>query len=292
LSSFYLERIQRGVDFAEAHLDEEVALAAIARAGGLSQWHFQRIFKSMTQETLKGYLRARRMALALERLVETELRVIDIAVLAGFESAEAFARAFKHAFGISPIAYRKLGNRRMFVSKARLDGDMLVHVRGNVTLEPELVRQPAMTLVGCSTHFFGADSDKNNIGERLPPLWQSFLPRRLEVANARPDVCFGVLQQERDDGDRLAYLAGVEVSALGPLPPGMVAIEIPAAIYARFEHRGRAAAVDRTVSYAYATWLLNSGRRHTYGPDLEIYDGRYRPDDDASVLTYAIPVTE
>jgi AraC family transcriptional regulator len=292
LSDFYLERIQRGVDFAEAHLDEDVSLTAIARAAGLSQWHFQRIFKSITQETLKAYVRARRMAVAMDRLLTTELRVIDIAVLAGFDSQEAFARAFKQAFGISPMAYRKLGNRNLFLEKLKLDGDMLRHVLDRVSPEPELVQVRAMTLVGCRTRFFGADSDKNNIGEQLPPLWAAFLPRRSEIAHARGDVCYGVVRREHDDGDRLEYFAAMQVDELGALPPDMAVVEIPAATYARFEHRGRAEDIDRTVSYAYSTWLMRSGRRHTYGPDLEIYDSRYHPTDEGSVFAYAIPVTD
>lgn len=290
-ADFYLGRIQRGVDFIEDHLDEDVALAAVARAAGLSQWHFQRIFKSLTGETLKGYIRARRLAGSLDRLLATDLRVADIAVLAGFESQEAFARAFKQAFGLTPMAYRKLGNGHAFLKKLALDEAMLHHVHANVSHEPELVRQPELTLVGLRTQFYGVDSDKDNLGAKLPSLWGAFLPRRFDVAGARAGACYGVVREERDDSDQLEYFAAVAVPSLGRVPDGMTAIQIPAATYARFEHRGAAPTVDRTVSYAYATWLLRSGRRHTGGPDLEIYDARYHPTDASSVLIYSIPVT-
>jgi AraC-like DNA-binding protein/predicted transcriptional regulator YdeE len=292
LSGFYLERIRRGVDFIEAHLDEDVSLAAVARAAGVSQWHFQRIFKSVSGETLKGYIRARRMASALHRLLHTDLRVVDIAVLAGFESQEAFARAFKQAFGLTPMAYRRAGHPNMFLEKLALDDDMLHHLQANVTREPELVRQASMDLVGLRTVFFGVDSEKNNLGEKLPPLWAEFLPRRFAVPNASTQVCYGVLRQDRDDPERLEYLAAVRVHEPGELPAGMARVQVPAATYARFEHRGPAPALDRTVSYAYSTWLLRSGRRHTYGPDLEIYDDRYHPTAEDSVVSFAMPVED
>lgn len=295
MSEFYLERIRRGVEFIEAHLDDDVALAAVARAAGLSQWHFQRIFRSITGETLKAYIRARRMAGALDRLLTTELRVVDIALHAGFESQEAFARAFKQAFGISPVAYRKLGKRNLFPKKLELDDEALRHLHRGVSLEPALVDTAAKTLVGLRTRFFGVDSDKNNLGEKLPGLWAGFLSRLPEITGARPGVCYGVIRQQGDDTDELDYFAAIEVDAIAvdagaSLPAGMEVVEVPAATYARFEHRGPAPAVDHTVSYAYATWLMRSPWRHTGGPDLEIYDGRYHPTHAASVFEYALPV--
>lgn len=292
MSNFYLERIQRGVDFAEAHLDDDVPLVEVARAAGLSQWHFQRIFKSLTGETLKAYIRSRRMARSLERLLTSDLRILDVALLAGFDTQESFARAFKKAFGMTPIEYRNLRNRNLFPRKLKLDEEMLRHIHQHVSLEPEIYRQPAMTLVGRRTLFYGSDSEKNNIGEKLPPLWAAFLERRSDIENARQAICYGVVRQERDDGDQLEYFAAVEVSAIGRVPPGMEVVHIPGSSYAKFEHRGFVHAIDRTVSYAYSTWLVGSGRRHTYGADLEIYDSRYHPTDESSVFCYAIPIAD
>jgi AraC family transcriptional regulator len=115
--SYYLERIQCGVDYIETRLDEDVALSDVAEEAGISQWHFQRIFRALTGETLKTYIRSRRLAVSLERLLDTNLRVLDIAIMAGFESQEAFARAFKKAFGLTPQKYRALRDKRLFLKK-------------------------------------------------------------------------------------------------------------------------------------------------------------------------------
>jgi predicted transcriptional regulator YdeE len=71
----------------------------------------------------------------------------------------------------------------------------------------------------------------------------------------------------------------------------MVSVDIPEATYAKFAHRGAAKEVDHTVSYIYSTWLAQSGRRHTYGPDLEVYGSEYHPTNQDSVIYYAIPTT-
>ena len=64
----YLTRLQHGIDYIEQHLDEDIALAEVARVAAISQWHFQRIFKALTKETLKTYIRSRRMSNTLDKL--------------------------------------------------------------------------------------------------------------------------------------------------------------------------------------------------------------------------------
>jgi len=288
--SYYLERIQRGVDYIEAKLDEDVSLTDVAKVAGVSQWHFQRIFKALTGETLKTYIRSRRLAASLERLISTDLRVLDISILAGFESQEAFARAFKQAFGLTPQQYRALRDKSLFLKKPRFDERYLQQLTRNEALTPEIYDQPPLLLVGLRTLFFSVDSEKNNIGELLPPLWATFIGRLSEVENKVPGVCYGVVRQEEADSDRLEYHAAIAVTAVATLPEGMVSVQIPTGTYARFAHRGPAPRIDHTVNYAYATWLAQSDYRHTYAPDLEIYGAAYHSTNDDSVFHYAIPI--
>lgn len=288
--SYYLERIQYGVDYIEARLDEDLALSDIAKAAGVSQWHFQRLFKALSGETLKTYIRARRLARSLERLLTTDLRVLDIALLAGFESQEAFARAFKQALGMTPQRYRSLRDKSLFLKKPRFDAEYLAHINQNVSREPEIYEQKPMLLVGLRTLFFGSDSEKNNVSEQLPQLWAAFVPRLTEISNAVSGTCYGVVRQEAEGSERLVYHAAIEVETAASVPAGMVTVEIPAARYARFGHHGLAQNLDRTVSYAYGTWLAGSEHRHSYGPDLEFYGRQYHPTSDASVIHYALPI--
>jgi AraC-like DNA-binding protein/predicted transcriptional regulator YdeE len=288
--SYYLERVQRGVDYIEAHLDDEIALESVARHAGISQWHFQRIFKALTGETLKGYIRSRRLAGSLDRLLTTKMRVLDIALLAGFDSQESFARVFKKTFGITPMAYRRLGKKNAFLRKAQIDAEYLKHVNENVSLVPEIGRRPAMSLVGVRTELYGVDSEKNNIGAKLPPLWGAFIARMAEIDRRIHGSAYGVVQQLASDGEMLEYHAAVPVDQLGLIPKGMVALELPAATYACFRHRGLPEQMDHTVNYIYSTWLSQSEHRHSYGADLEIYGPEYRPGSAESVTYYAIPI--
>ncbi|MBI3563525.1 MAG: effector binding domain-containing protein [Gammaproteobacteria bacterium] len=286
----YLKQVQIGIDYIEAHLDTEISLAQVAEAAGISQWHFQRIFKALTNETLKTYIRSRRFASALEKLLVTKTRIIDIALGAGFESQESFTRAFKKTFAMTPNQYRKLGNKSLFLKKIQFNSDYLRHINQNISLQPQIYHQEKKLLVGLRTCFYGVDSEKNNIAEKLPPLWDNFLRRKGEIQNLVLGMGYGVVQQTQEKTDQLEYYAAFEVSQLGTVPEKMLSIELPAATYAKFTHRGEVKNINNTVNYIYSNWLLQSGLRHTYGADLEFYGAEYHPLSDKSVIHYAIPV--
>ncbi|MEO8902371.1 MAG: AraC family transcriptional regulator [Polyangiaceae bacterium] len=207
--SEYLEQIQRGVDFIETRLDEDIQLPHVARVAGISQWHFQRIFKALTGETLKTYVRSRRLANSLDRLLTTQLRVLDIALVAGFESQESFARAFKKAFGLTPQEYRRLGDKSLFLKKVQFDADYLRHINQNVSLAPELYVQPRMTLVGMRTLFFSVDSEKNKLpadGIGTGVLWTHHGAHTHVQLTAE-------LQEGRNTGQTAAHVRAIQQAA-------------------------------------------------------------------------------
>lgn len=133
----YLKQVQTGINYIEANLDFDIALSQIAKEAGLSQWHFQRIFKALTNETLKTYIRSKRLANSLDKLLTTNLKIIDIAVSAGYESQESFTRAFKASFDLTPNEYRKLGDKSLFLKKIKFDSEYLLHINQNISLSPE-----------------------------------------------------------------------------------------------------------------------------------------------------------
>jgi len=286
----YLNQIQQGIDFIETYLEEDLPLARVAREAGLSQWHYQRIFKALTKETLKDYIRARRLANALEKLLETRLGILDIALVAGYQSQEAFTRAFKDRYALTPYAFRRRGRRNLIVRKLKLDGDYLRHLHQNMAPVPALGARPAMLLVGMHTRFYGSDSDKNNLGRQLPRLWESFIARLGEVEHTVRGCCYGVVLPVSGDTDELEYYAAIEVRQADSLPAGMQRIAIPAAQYATFLHCGLGKLVDHTVDFIYSNWLCQSGYRHSGGPDLEIYDASFDPLSERSQMRYAIPI--
>lgn len=287
----YLACVRRGIDHVERHLESDIALAEVGRAAGLSQWHFQRIFKALTNETLKTYIRSRRLACALPALRDPDARIIEIALAAGFESQESFTRAFRKVYRMTPGQYRQIGSRSLFPVKPQFDAAYLQHLHEGLSLVPRLQHWPAQRVIGLRTRFFGVDSDKNNLARKLPPLWEALVARLGEISNREPGtekLAYGLLRPVDDVSDQLEYVACVPVTDDAAIPHRMVALNLPAAHRACFTHRGPVSALDHTVNYAYASWLLSSGHQHSGAFDVEVYGEQYHPTDAGSVIHYAL----
>jgi len=87
--------------------DEALTLRFLSRKLGYSKFHTTRKFKEISGMQFRDYLRLRRLAFALIEVRDSERSFLDIAVDFGFSSHEAFTRAFKSAYGITPSTFRK-----------------------------------------------------------------------------------------------------------------------------------------------------------------------------------------
>ena len=87
--------------------DDGLTLQALAAKEGYSHYHLSRKFKQLAGISLRDYLRARRLAFALQEVRDTDSSFIDIATRYGFSSHEAFSRSFKARYGMTPRDYRR-----------------------------------------------------------------------------------------------------------------------------------------------------------------------------------------
>lgn len=101
------EQIQITIDYIEDHLNEEISIALLAEKAGLSQFYYQRLFHRLVKKPVAEYVRLRRMAKAVESLLDKRLRILDIALELGFETHEHFSRTFKNTYGMTPNEYRR-----------------------------------------------------------------------------------------------------------------------------------------------------------------------------------------
>lgn len=91
----------------QAQRDEALTLRALARRLGYSEFYTTRKFREIAGMPLKDYLRRRRLAFALKEVRDSQKSLLEIAVGYGFSSHEAFTRAFKQTYGVTPSEYRK-----------------------------------------------------------------------------------------------------------------------------------------------------------------------------------------
>lgn len=98
--------------------DETLTLRFLSRRLGYSEFHITRKFKEITEIPFRDYLRQRKLAFALKEVRDSDKSLLDIALAYGFSSHEAFTRAFKRTYGVTPSAYRK--NPRPVVLRTKI----------------------------------------------------------------------------------------------------------------------------------------------------------------------------
>lgn len=96
----------RAKDLADRHYADDIDVAALARAAGLSPAHFARSFRQTFGETPHAYLLTRRLERAAAMLRTTDETVLDICVRVGLTSIGSFTTSFTRMFGQTPTAYR------------------------------------------------------------------------------------------------------------------------------------------------------------------------------------------
>ena len=103
-----IQKIIAGIDESIKSKDsDELSLEKSAQTLGYSPFHFSKKFREVSGMAFRDYLRYRRLAFALKEIRDTDRTILDIALEYGFSSHEAFTRAFKEAYCVSPKDYRK-----------------------------------------------------------------------------------------------------------------------------------------------------------------------------------------
>ncbi len=111
-SDNWRRKIRRAQQVIEEHLPADVPLDELARAVNASSFHFHRVFRGMTGETVREYARRLRLERAAQDLANApQTNILSIALDAGYDSHEAFSRAFKRHFGMSPSEFRSSRGR-------------------------------------------------------------------------------------------------------------------------------------------------------------------------------------
>jgi AraC family transcriptional regulator len=105
--SFYLAAVRRAIAHVVGRLDEALDLDELARVAALSPFHFHRIFRGMVGETPLELRRRLRTERAAHRSLSGDGRVTAVALEAGYDTHEAFTRAFRAPYGAPPSTFRR-----------------------------------------------------------------------------------------------------------------------------------------------------------------------------------------
>jgi len=282
-----MQRFFKSIDFVEQYLYEKITVHQIAAASHYSTYHFSRLFKILVGDSPKEYLRKRRLTVAADRLLKEDIGILQLAMDCQFESQEAFTRAFKALFQITPALFRKQKDPYRLLYRDQFSPHMLDYLKNRLSMEPEIVTKAEMQVVGIANRYDSDDLD-------LRRLWSAFKPYVGKIPNRIGDCAFGIYESYEEEGDdvHFTYLCSVEVSSFEQTPEGMTTRFIPEQVYAKFTHRGSLASLNETLKYIWGSWLPKSNYEYMEKPDFELYLHGHNDSDPDSEMYLHIPVKE
>lgn len=281
---YYEDLILKAVNYVEAHICDNISLEEIAKVVGFSKFHFTRLFKGMTRETINEYIRKRRLTLAARALIDTTIPIFQIGLDAGYNSQEAFTRAFKMYMGISPQKYRN-GRVHYFNLYKEYLKELHMQMRKQpISYEVTMIEKPAIYIGGIALR-----ENVNNL--LISQLWNRFCGE-LHKVSIDPDqvACYGY--ESLDHEDLPYYLAAIPLDSPELLPAGWTGVHIPAHKYIAFTLNNVIEHIPYAVEEIYKFQLPMMNLKPASNFSFEFYEEDYVANHSNYTLQIYIPIEE
>ncbi|MGA3179788.1 MAG: AraC family transcriptional regulator [Verrucomicrobiota bacterium] len=270
---FYKERLLCVLVHIQQHLDEPLALDDLARLACLAPHHFHHVFTGMLGESLGSHVRRLRLERAACQLKLTKTPVVQVAFEAAYQTHEAFSRAFRKAFGLSPVQFRG----RNGVS-ARIQTRSGVHYRRQkppgsfraAQLEDKTMKVTVKNLQPIRVAFMRHIGPYNQVGK----IWDRFtmlLGKEGLLGSAPQFIGISLDDPAVTPPDKTRYDACVAVDAKFRASGEIGVQVIPGGDYAVLTHFGPYEKLGQSYARLLGQWLPRSGRRLRATPCLELY---------------------
>ncbi|MBD3003728.1 GyrI-like domain-containing protein [Streptomyces sp. 5-10] len=262
-----LERLNEALDHIDAHLDQRIEVAELARIAMTSEYHFRRLFSALAGISLSEYIRRRRLTLAGAEVLAGKRTLLEIAVRYGYGSGEAFARAFRAMHGVGPGEARRAG--ASLSSQPRMSFRLIVE--GSSSMRYRVVEKERFQVVGRKVRVPLVHEGVNpRIAEFIRGLGQETIRRIAALSDQEPEGILGVsdnLDPSRAEGTELDYYHGVVTGAAAP--EGLDALAVPAGTWAVFANSGP---FPQALQYlwrdVFTQWFPSNPYQSRPGPEI------------------------
>ncbi len=249
-NKIYAKRINRVIDYIYDNLENDLSVARLSKVANFSKFHFHRQFSNYTGITvfkLVQLIRLRKSAYQL--LFNAQESILTIALIAKFESGEAFSRAFKKAFSQTPSQFRKNPLQQPWLIKFQIP-----FYQGTHNMKVSLVEFKD-TKVAALEH----RKSPKQIDETINEFIQWRQQFGYSPSNSKT---FGIIYDDPDSvlpEDFRFDLCGEISKSVENNSNGVVEKLIPKGRCAVLRHLGSLDNIGDTVRYLYSKWLPNSG---------------------------------
>jgi len=266
----WVESLQRAIDYMEEHLLETISMEMIAKEANASVFHFQRTFAILTDINVGEYIRRRRLTLAAQELSNTCSKIIDIALKYGYDTPEAFTKAFRRQHGITPSQARNYSGKLKSYNRLMIQ----VSLKGADPMNYKIVEREGFQVVGVKRELSCVNGE--NLIE-IPKMWNDVHEdgtndQLIELNNGQIKGVVGVCvdKSSNQSGPLIDYWIAAEYS--GETPDGFMHLEIPASKWVVFEvHGAMPDAIQKTWKQIYSEWFPSNQYKPAGTPELEVY---------------------
>ena len=249
------------LNYIESKINDRISLDDVSAYTGVSKYYLHRIFKSLTDESLMDYIQSRKLAASINELINTDMRVLDIALEYGFDHEQSYIRAFKKKFGFTPS---KVRHEQISIEiKEKININDILSLNNSVIYKPFYVFRQKFNILGVRHKIVSRSGDNiANLHAR-----EFFYKDKSKITTPlNSQVYIGHTDWRGYDEGYIYYTPAIQVPDLTAIPEGMTGITIPAHKYVVFRFVGffrpdeiKGRQVGRLLVHLYRKWITNSG---------------------------------
>ncbi|QOR34387.1 AraC family transcriptional regulator [Clostridium sp. 'deep sea'] len=294
----FINKMNDALEYIEHNLTSDIDFKVVAQKACSSSYNFQRMFSFITDVSLADYIRRRRLTLAAFDIVNTKVKIIDIALKYGYESPVSFSRAFQSLHKVTPSKARKDGANL----KAYPRLSFQISIKGEKGMDYRIEHKDAFEVYGIEG--LVSTTGKGEYLREAAELWQQShkngeYERLFNSTVSLPgfvnqDLCkvHAVMNYRKVSENVYPYMICSFVSVNSD-SNGFEKVTIPAQTWAIFRSEETpwskvSEAFSSLNKRFYSEWLPTSTYIKVDGPEFEIYGGNA----DSAYLELWIPVTK
>lgn len=263
-----LEQMNKAMDYIEEHLFSELDYQMIFKISGCSEYHFRRMFSFLSNISLGEYIRSRKLSQAATLLKTSSIKVIDLAFLLGYESSDAFSKAFTSFHNISPTNARKSNAVIKNFSPMKFH----LTIKGGTNMNYKIVDKESFFIVGFKKRitlvYHGVNPQIQSLYEKLTPKIIQELKQMNTISPTGIISASTNFSERTIEGTELDQYIGV-VTAKQISNSQFDILPVEASTWVVFEVKGPfPETLQETWAQIYSQWLPSSGYEVNEGPEI------------------------